>query len=216
MQWHHIWVVAFFRQCHKLHWRPRRHRVQQTPHRQLLCLKMAHCTVQMVEMSSSSQWIKVHLYLISQGMYQTQFIWKSITISNSPFWNWQFRFNPEEFPIEDCDKKARLQRALEIAEGVEPPPGFMSSSSQKPNATQQSHSSTVALTLSDADASANVATEAASVTPAEQHWHIMQCTNNAALRLMLPNLLQHPEDIPRIHSQVWRRPFLLRWCRFIY
>lgn len=28
----------------------------------------------------------------------------------------------------DCDKKARLQRAIEIAEGVEPPPGFISRS----------------------------------------------------------------------------------------
>ncbi|KAK6623629.1 hypothetical protein RUM43_009481 [Polyplax serrata] len=34
------------------------------------------------------------------------------------------RFNPEDFPIEDCDERARLERAREIAEGVEPPPGF--------------------------------------------------------------------------------------------
>ncbi|KAF3424841.1 hypothetical protein E2986_05899 [Frieseomelitta varia] len=34
------------------------------------------------------------------------------------------RFNPEEFPMEDCDKRARLQRAREMEEGVEPPPGY--------------------------------------------------------------------------------------------
>lgn len=30
-----------------------------------------------------------------------------------------FRFNPEDYPIEDCDERARIKRAIEIAEGVE-------------------------------------------------------------------------------------------------
>ncbi|XP_012277651.1 uncharacterized protein LOC105698193 [Orussus abietinus] len=34
------------------------------------------------------------------------------------------RFNPEEFPMEDCDERARLQRAREMEEGIEPPPGY--------------------------------------------------------------------------------------------
>ncbi|XP_016839572.1 uncharacterized protein LOC100122078 [Nasonia vitripennis] len=34
------------------------------------------------------------------------------------------RFNPEEFPMEDCDQRARIQRAREMEEGVEPPPGY--------------------------------------------------------------------------------------------
>lgn len=34
------------------------------------------------------------------------------------------KFNPENYPIEDCDEEARLERAREIAEGVNPPPGF--------------------------------------------------------------------------------------------
>lgn len=34
------------------------------------------------------------------------------------------KFNPEDYPIEDCDERARIERAREIAEGVEPPPGF--------------------------------------------------------------------------------------------
>lgn len=121
------------------------------------------------------------------------------------------RFNPEEFPIEDCDKKARLQRALEIAEGVEPPPGFMSSTAQNPNATAQLPASTVASTGPVIDTMANVTPEATSATPAEQQWH-MVCSNSAALRFMLPNLLQHPDDI-RIHSQVNLSSLLLQSFR---
>ncbi|KAK0096631.1 hypothetical protein PV326_004900 [Microctonus aethiopoides] len=34
------------------------------------------------------------------------------------------RFNPAEFPMEDCDERARQQRAREMEEGVEPPPGY--------------------------------------------------------------------------------------------
>ncbi|XP_011503093.1 PREDICTED: uncharacterized protein LOC105366369 [Ceratosolen solmsi marchali] len=34
------------------------------------------------------------------------------------------RFNPEEFPMEIFDVRARLQRAREMEEGVEPPPGY--------------------------------------------------------------------------------------------
>ncbi|XP_033341169.1 suppressor of cytokine signaling at 36E [Megalopta genalis] len=34
------------------------------------------------------------------------------------------RIYPEEYPMEDCDKRARLQRAREMEEGVEPPPGY--------------------------------------------------------------------------------------------
>ncbi|KAJ8883654.1 hypothetical protein PR048_015508 [Dryococelus australis] len=34
------------------------------------------------------------------------------------------KFNPDDYPIEDCDERARLERAREIAEGVDPPPGF--------------------------------------------------------------------------------------------
>ncbi|MPC82889.1 Suppressor of cytokine signaling 5 [Portunus trituberculatus] len=36
------------------------------------------------------------------------------------------RFNPEAFPIEDWEERARQERAREMAEGVEPPPGFTS------------------------------------------------------------------------------------------
>ncbi|CAH0382023.1 unnamed protein product [Bemisia tabaci] len=36
------------------------------------------------------------------------------------------KFNFENYPIEDYDEKARKERAREIAEGVEPPPGYKS------------------------------------------------------------------------------------------
>jgi len=36
------------------------------------------------------------------------------------------RFKPEDFPTEDCDELARLERAREMREGVEPPPGSQS------------------------------------------------------------------------------------------
>lgn len=34
------------------------------------------------------------------------------------------RFNPEAYPVEDWEERARQERAREMAEGVEPPPGF--------------------------------------------------------------------------------------------
>lgn len=34
------------------------------------------------------------------------------------------KFNPEDYSTEDCDERARIERAREIAEGVDPPPGF--------------------------------------------------------------------------------------------
>ncbi|XP_076066620.1 uncharacterized protein LOC143039988 [Oratosquilla oratoria] len=34
------------------------------------------------------------------------------------------KFNPDIYPIEDCEEWARQERAREMAEGVEPPPGF--------------------------------------------------------------------------------------------
>lgn len=38
--------------------------------------------------------------------------------------NFSNRFNPSEYPTEDCDEVARVQRAREIHEGVDPPPGY--------------------------------------------------------------------------------------------
>lgn len=34
------------------------------------------------------------------------------------------RFNPEQYPIEDWEDRARQERAREMQEGIEPPPGF--------------------------------------------------------------------------------------------
>lgn len=38
-----------------------------------------------------------------------------------------YRYNSADYPTEDCDRRARLQRALEIEQGVDPPPGFIAS-----------------------------------------------------------------------------------------
>ncbi|GAB6021811.1 hypothetical protein CHUAL_004385 [Chamberlinius hualienensis] len=37
------------------------------------------------------------------------------------------KFNPDDYPTEDCDEKARAQRAWEMEEGVDPPPGYQPS-----------------------------------------------------------------------------------------
>ncbi|CAM1331408.1 SOCS5 (predicted) [Pycnogonum litorale] len=34
------------------------------------------------------------------------------------------KFNPDDYPIEDCDERARRERAREMEEGVDPPPGY--------------------------------------------------------------------------------------------
>ncbi|XP_013780541.1 suppressor of cytokine signaling 5-like [Limulus polyphemus] len=43
--------------------------------------------------------------------------------SNSPIIDLT-RFNPEKYPIDDWDERARQERAREIQEGVDPPPGY--------------------------------------------------------------------------------------------
>lgn len=114
-----------------------------------------------------------------------------------------YRFNADDYPIEDCDKKARLQRALEIAEGVDPPPGFTSSSAVNTNAS-----------ISEIAPAPTSVISANSATAAPAHWHML-CSNDAALRFMLPNLLHHPEEHPRIHSQVCKlRLVFWKWFSF--
>lgn len=83
-----------------------------------------------------------------------------------------------------------MQRALEIEEGVEPPPGFTPSSAIDTN------------TLPESPLAAPLAINPAKTTTAPAHWHML-CSNDTALRLMLPNLLHHSEEVPRIHSQVY-------------
>lgn len=127
-----------------------------------------------------------------------------------------FRFTPDDFAIdEDCDKKARLQRAIEIAEGVEPPPGFISTTNLQslhsmatPNLQLQLPNSiattATATTTTSNDANGNNTTNSKTSPP---QWHML-CSNNPTLRFMLPNNINHllqPTDeipIPRIHSQV--------------
>lgn len=78
-------------------------------------------------------------------------------------------------PIEDCDERARLQRALEIDEGVDPPPGYMPS-----NPTLNPTNWTIV--------------NNAALQNILQNRIILQ--NNCEL------YLPPTEDTPRIHSQV--------------
>lgn len=135
------------------------------------------------------------------------------------------RINAEDYPNEDCDETARLRRALEIAEGVEPPPGFMpsgasisinpiynsvgvvsdndTSSSTDTSNVSSARSSTVsapnALTV------AAIAMEAASArnNAIAPHWSITSSNDVNTLQLHMQHFIVPTED-PRIiiHSQV--------------
>lgn len=74
------------------------------------------------------------------------------------------RFNPEEFPMEDCDERARLQRAREMEEGVEPPPGY------RPNhpASIQVHPNGITVDSLAALFQANAGIQAAALTALSQ------------------------------------------------
>lgn len=130
------------------------------------------------------------------------------------------RFIPDDFPIEDCDETARIQRALEIAEGVEPPPGFMSSlsssSKQSPIVSSAVIHKTIApkaavntcevspSTLAVAVAAASSASAAAAAfQKREANWRAF----SSQLQMDIPNA----DDVPRIviHSQVMRSLHLL-------
>ncbi|XP_031630573.1 uncharacterized protein LOC116345400 [Contarinia nasturtii] len=87
---------------------------------------------------------------------------------------------------DDCDKKARLQRALEIAEGVEPPPGFISSSSVK---------SLNSMTSSNLQVINNMIPGCPNKVALSNPFIV--CSNSSTLKF----LLQHADDGPRIHSQ---------------
>ncbi|XP_014219415.1 uncharacterized protein LOC106647502 [Copidosoma floridanum] len=74
-------------------------------------------------------------------------------------------FNPEEFPMEDCDVRARIQRAREMEEGVEPPPGY------RPNCTAgalQVHPSGITVDSLAALFQANAGIQAAALTALSQ------------------------------------------------
>lgn len=126
---------------------------------------------------------------------------------NSPLLDFS-RFNPDDYPIEDCDETARIQRALEIAEGVEPPPGFM------PNVanTTPSVATLAAVPKTIIPAAASVACDstqptlfvpnAAVVSNAllNANWHSF----SAQIQMNMPNSPSVADEAPRIviHSQV--------------
>lgn len=109
------------------------------------------------------------------------------------------RYNDDEYPIEDCDETARFQRALEIAVGVEPPPGFT------PN---KSHTAIDVATENAASASVLVAAQQLTVAgpptaTAPNRWHMVCRSDATGLHFVVPpKFLKNAGDIARVHSQV--------------
>lgn len=110
------------------------------------------------------------------------------------------RFNSsDDFSLEDCDERARLQRELEIREGVDAPPNF----------TPRGLMSGGTLTGGSALGAVGAAASGANAAAAANHQIAFLCTpdSSSALSLLhrgilLPNNLLHAEDMPRVHSQV--------------
>lgn len=112
------------------------------------------------------------------------------------------RLTPDEYAIdEDCDKKARIQRAIEIAEGVEPPPGFISTKTLKSFHSMTTPNSQLVPNLVNSTDDTNGKNAGSKINV--QQWHML-CSNPQTLRLLndFHNMLQTTDEIPRIHSQV--------------
>lgn len=92
------------------------------------------------------------------------------------------RFNSsDDFSLEDCDERARLQRELEILEGVDAP-AELPARVMLPDGTWVSAS--------------HVGTAFVCTPDSSSALELLQ------RRLMLSNNLLHADDMPRIHSQV--------------
>lgn len=105
----------------------------------------------------------------------------------------------DDFSLEDCDERARLQRELEIREGVDAPPNF----------TPRGLMSGGTLTGGTGLGAVGNASGVANTGAAANHQIAFVCTpdSSSALSLLqrgllLPNNLLHAEDMPRVHSQV--------------
>lgn len=108
------------------------------------------------------------------------------------------RFAPDECSTEDCDKKVRLQRAIEIAESVESPPGFISTSN-----LQSLHSlSSSNLPLLSNPVPGTVNDSNGNLSTTFPQYQVVHCSNSPQPLNFWTQFLQHPEEIHRIHSQV--------------
>lgn len=152
------------------------------------------------------------------------------------------RFNTDEYPIEDCDETARNQRAREIAEGVDPPPGYLPAApiinrpQQQPQLPMPASIIQQAIAAAAARAAAAAASSAAATTPSAMMVAAMSAAavnaasggggdvaaaaatlgsiDDAALHMVLPHLVPHSDDMPKlvIHSQVKQICFLSSLC----
>lgn len=110
------------------------------------------------------------------------------------------RINSDEYSLnEDCDEQARWRRALQIAEGIEAPPGFVPSNSSAASSTQSPTASTAAATAT-----------AAAAAVGSPIWQTVLCHPSDAAsfqtlvmnQFRLPHGLLNPDELPRVHSQV--------------
>lgn len=85
--------------------------------------------------------------------------------------------NPDDYSIEDLDEQLRWRRALQIAEGIEAPPGFVPRKQTPIDPTNFGGNPVWQTVLAD---------------PAS-----LQNLMNQFSRLSI-----HPEELPRVHSQV--------------
>lgn len=121
--------------------------------------------------------------------------------------------NGEDYSIEDCDEAARIKRALEIEQGVEPPPGFTRSepsisinpiySLTEPTMQNDTSSSTLANHITNTKKTSVIATVAgrmSAATPRNAPWP----TDFNPHSFMLSNFQLSADEIPKIviHSQV--------------
>ncbi|KXJ83385.1 hypothetical protein RP20_CCG007434, partial [Aedes albopictus] len=110
------------------------------------------------------------------------------------------RFNSsDDFSLEDLDERARLQRELEIREGVDAPPNY------NPRGLMSGGTLTGGSALGAVGAAASGANAAA----AANHQIAFLCTSDTSSAfsllqrgLLLPNTVIHTEEMPRVHSQV--------------
>lgn len=122
--------------------------------------------------------------------------------------------NTDDFSLEDCDERARLQREREIREGVEPPPGFTPSSrttvtgADSASAKIGSTVTTVVATSNNLGTLNNAHQQLVAAPPVGQPWLRVLCADdNSHLSILQNNIILqnnslHAVEVPRIHSQV--------------
>lgn len=111
--------------------------------------------------------------------------------------------NSDEFSLEDCDERARLQREMEIREGVDAPPNFT------PRGLMSGGTLTGGSALGAVGGAPGGANAAAAAAANHQIAFLCAAADTSSAFSLLqrglllpPNTVIHAEDMPRVHSQV--------------